>query len=117
MRKVLVFVMVLAFAATAAIALQEPPPAPDRPQDPQATSQQPAPAATSFRGTITRLDNNAKSLTLRDDAGKEVTIFWNDTTKLNGELKEGASVSVDATDEGGKMTASSISVSSKKPSY
>lgn len=119
MKKILSLGMVLGLALSAsALTAQQPP------EDPRQDPSRPAPqemgqqhATSSLRGTIASLDHQAKSFIIRDDSGKEVTVFWNDTTKLNGDLKEGATVSVEARDEGGRMTATSIQVSSKKPSY
>ncbi len=75
-------------------------------------------SAQSIRGTISSVDNNAKTLTVKDSTGKDVTIYWNDTTRFSGgsfsDLKEGSAVTIQATDQSGRMVASSITLSSKK---
>ena len=105
MRKLLVLALAAAFAVSgAAIA--------------SAQSAQPAPSQQgsmkSIRGTISSVDNTAKSLVLKDGDGKEQTIFWTDATRLSGELAEGASVALQTIQQDGKTVATSIQVSAKK---
>jgi len=71
----------------------------------------------SIRGTISSVDNNAKSMVVKDADGKEVTIFWTDTTRLSGELTQGAAVNLQTTEQDGKTVATSIQVSSSKKAY
>lgn len=113
MKKVLALSIAIVLVLSAsAFAGQEP----ARPQDPQAS--EPAPSseqAQSVSGTISSLDNDQKMLVLRDDSGKEITVYWNDATRVSGgDLKEGASVSLQTTDQGGKTFATSIEVRTKK---
>ncbi|HEY7573602.1 MAG TPA: hypothetical protein VIB08_00395 [Thermoanaerobaculia bacterium] len=57
-------------------------------------------------GTITKVDNDQKMMTVKDSAGKEWTVYWNDATKVEGGApKEGAMVSFATTSKDGKMTA------------
>jgi hypothetical protein len=57
-------------------------------------------------GTITRVDNDQKMMTVKDSHGKEWSVYWNDTTKLEGGApREGATVSFAAHSKDGKMWA------------
>jgi len=67
----------------------------------------------TMTGTITRVDNTAKMMTVRDDSGKEKTVYWDDSTTVTGTPSEGASVSVSTTDKDGKTMATTISVKPK----
>jgi hypothetical protein len=67
----------------------------------------------SITGTITRVDNSAKMMTVRDDSGKEKTIYWDDSTSLSGTPSEGSSVTVSTTDKDGKTMATTIQVKPK----
>ncbi|HEY1249664.1 MAG TPA: hypothetical protein VGH97_00655 [Thermoanaerobaculia bacterium] len=71
----------------------------------------------SIRGTVSSVDNTAKSLVVKDADGKEVTIFWTDATRLSGELSQGASVMLQTMEQDGKTVATSIQVSSSKKAY
>jgi len=77
---------------------------PDRPQD----------QGKAVTGTITSIDNTAKMMVIRDDSGQTVTVYWNDATRVSGDLKEGATVSVLTSDQGGKTMATTIQVRTKK---
>ena len=105
-------------AAIAAAAVAAPQDKPRDPQDPQAAQSSQAPAKTTMRGSITSVDNTAKSFVMKDEAsGKEVTVFWTGSTKLNGDLKVGSTVSVETSDQGGRTVATSIDASSAKKPY
>jgi Domain of unknown function (DUF5666) len=113
-RLILSAAIAAALAATSAIA-QEKPQDPSAPEARQATSQQ---AATSVKGTVSSVDQSGKSFVVKDDAtGKEVTVYWDSTTKVSGDLKPGSMVSIQTTDQGGKMMATSIDVKSAKKPY
>jgi cold shock CspA family protein len=115
MRKVLALSLMLAFALTAAAVAQ------DRPQTPPTDPASPPPAEQSgdkqsgkvVTGTVTRVDNTAKMFVVKDDTGKEVNVYWDDSTRGATDLKEGASVSVQTNDQGGRNMATSISVRTK----
>ena len=70
-------------------------------------------SAKTMTGTITRVDNSAKMMTVRDDSGKEKTVYWDDSTSLSGTPSEGASVSVSTTEKDGKTMATTIQVKPK----
>ena len=66
-------------------------------------------------GTITKVDTAAKMMTVKDAAGQETAVYWNDSTKVEGgELKEGQMVHVKASEKDGKMWASWVHVGEMK---
>jgi len=69
-------------------------------------------------GTVSHVDTTAKSMVVKDSTGNNVTVYWNDTTKLDtGVPQEGSTVSItiDGKDQGANPMAKSISVQPKKP--
>ncbi len=64
--------------------------------------------------TILKIDQTAKSFTAKGSDEKEITFYWNDSTKVEGELKEGEKAHVYATEKDGKMWATRIHVEMKK---
>lgn len=67
-------------------------------------------------GVITRVDMTAKSMVVKDASGAEVTVYWNDATKVSGgDLREGSSVRIGTREQDGKTFATSIDVQAKKP--
>jgi len=75
-------------------------------------------AAMTMHGTVTSVDNNAKSFVVKDDvSGKEVTVFWDSSTKVNGDLAVGSTVSLQTTDQGGRTVATSIDAKASKKPY
>ena len=63
-------------------------------------------AGGTMGGTITKVDNAQKMMTVKDKTGKEWTIYWNDSTKVEGGApKEGAMVTFKADSKDGKMWA------------
>ncbi len=66
-------------------------------------------------GTITKVDMAGKMMTVKDSAGKETTVYWNDTTKVSGdEMKEGAVVHWAGAEKDGKMWATKVHVGEMK---
>jgi hypothetical protein len=107
--------LVSAFAfATAAMAQDKP--SSDRPSDSQGSSKS-MQSASSIHGTITSVDNSGKSFTVKDDSGKETTVYWDNTTKLSGDLKVGSMVTVQSSQSSGKTMASSIEVKNAQKPY
>ena len=107
-----------ALAATTAIAQDKPqdPNAPLAPEARQSSSQSTAP--TTVHGTVSSVDQSGKSFVVKDDAtGKETTVYWDSSTKMSGDLKPGSTVSVQTTDSGGKMMATSIDAKGAKKPY
>jgi hypothetical protein len=103
-----------ALAAAATAVPQERPSDPAQPEARQSTQAQ----AATIRGSVTSVDQSAKSFVVKDEAsGKEVTVYWDSSTKVNGDLKPGSMVSLQTTDQGGKMMATSIDVKSAKKPY
>ena len=104
-------------AATSAVAQEKPQDPSQQPEARQSSSQSQAPAST-IRGTVASVDQSGKSFVVKDEAsGKEVTVFWDSSTKVNGDLKPGSMVSLQTTDQGGKMMATSIDIKSAKKPY
>jgi hypothetical protein len=65
--------------------------------------------------TITKLDTAGKSMVVKTADGKEMTIYWNDATKVSGgELKEGETVHFTSTSKDGKTWATSVHVGAMK---
>ena len=114
-RLILSAAIAAALAATTAIA-QEKPTDPAQPEARQSTSQQAQ--ATTMKGTVASVDQSGKSFVIKDDAtGKEVTVYWDSSTKVSGDLKPGSMVSIQTTDQGGKMMATSIDAKGAKKPY
>jgi Cu/Ag efflux protein CusF len=65
-------------------------------------------AATT--ATITKIDAAGKSMVVKTADGKDMTIYWNDATKLQGTPKEGEEVHFKAADKDGKSWATWIHV-------
>lgn len=65
-------------------------------------------------GTITKLDMAGKSMVVKTADGKETTVYWNETTKVEGALKEGSTVHLSTMEKDGKTWASSVHVGEKK---
>ncbi len=71
--------------------------------------------AGASEGTITKVDMADKMMMVKDNAGKESTIYWNDSTKVEGgELKEGSMVHYKGTEKEGKMWATWVRVGEMK---
>jgi hypothetical protein len=69
----------------------------------------------TMSGTITKVDSAQKMMTVKDKAGKEWTIYWNDSTKVEGDApKEGAMVWLKADSKDGKMWATWIKTGDAK---
>ena len=69
----------------------------------------------SMEGTISKLDTAGKMMMVKDSAGKETAVYWNDSTKVEGgELKEGSMVHYKGAAKDGKMWASWVHVGEMK---
>ncbi len=74
----------------------------------------------TITGTVSQIDAAAKSMTVKDSGGNEVTVYWNDATRLDSGLPQtGATVAVkvDGSDTGSKPVAKSISIQQPKKPY
>lgn len=69
----------------------------------------------SISGTISKVDMAGKSMVVKTADGKETTIYWNDSTKVQGTPKEGEMVHVKAAEKDGKTWASSVHVGAMQP--
>jgi hypothetical protein len=110
MKKVSILALAVALVLSTMAIAQETKPS-DKP------SQQPSSSMTSLRGTISSVDNTGKSFVVKDANGKETTVYWNDATRLSGELAPGATVVLQTSTQDGKVMASSIQVSGAKKPY
>ena len=59
---------------------------------------------------IVSVDAAAQSMTVKDAAGKETTLYWNDATKVEGEVKAGETIHYKATEKDGKWWATWVHV-------
>ncbi len=88
----------------------------DSPKPDESANNDPIHAGKPLRcqGTITKVDRGARSMTLRQASGKETTCSWDDATKMNGEMKEGATAFVRYRMRGGRLVAMEIRVREAK---
>ncbi len=59
----------------------------------------------SARGTVTRMDKDGKLMMMKDSKGKEMTMYWDDSTKVTGDMMEGSAAHVHYMMRDGKMMA------------
>jgi putative IMPACT (imprinted ancient) family translation regulator len=108
MKRILVLSTALVFgAAAAALATPQKAQANTGGSHTQAT-------AKDVRGTVSQLDLAARTMKVKEASGNEVTVRWDESTRMGGELKEGATVSVETARKGGETIATSIMVDAKK---
>jgi Cu/Ag efflux protein CusF len=106
MKKVFALSLALAFCL-GAVALAQDTPSSD-------TQKSEKMAGKSMTGTVTKVDSTAKMMTVKDDSGKEWTVYWNDATKVDGgSPTEGAKVSFSTMEKDGKTWATSIKTTPK----
>ena len=60
------------------------------------------------KGTVTKLDKDGKMMMMKDKAGKEMTMYWDDSTKVTGDMKEGDMATVHYMMNGDKMMAARL---------
>lgn len=78
---------------------------------PGASSEKPRSHGNGLSGTITRVDEAAKTFVVRTAAGKETALVRTTATKINGEaLKAGDRVAVRWLERDGKKIATSIRI-------
>jgi hypothetical protein len=66
-------------------------------------------------GAITKVDMAAKMMMVKNAAGKETAVYWNDATKVAGdEIKEGSMVHWSGEVKDGKMWATWVHVGEMK---
>jgi len=68
-------------------------------------------------GTITKVDAAAKTLTIKEASGNETTVYWDESTRVSGDLKEGSMAQVTISDKDGRKLATSIAVKAAPKSY
>lgn len=71
--------------------------------------------AMTMSGTVSAVDQKAKTFSLKDDNGKLTAITWTAATRvMGGALKDGDRVSVSVFPKDGKNVATSIRIASAK---
>ena len=71
--------------------------------------------AMTMSGTVSSVDQSAKTFSLKSTSGKETAISWTTATKVRGgELKDGERVDVSVLPKDGKNIATSIRISPAK---
>jgi hypothetical protein len=69
--------------------------------------------AMTLSGTVSALDQKAKTFSLKDEKGKATAIAWTAATKIRGgTLKDGERVDVSVFQKDGKTVATSIRIAS-----
>ena len=68
----------------------------------------------TMEGTISKVDMAGKMMMVKGSDGKETAVYWNDSTKVEGEVKEGQLVHYKGETKDGKMTASWVHVGEMK---
>jgi hypothetical protein len=66
--------------------------------------------AKATEATITKVDMAGKSMVVKTADGKDMTIYWNDATKVQGTLKEGETIHVRTSEKDGKTWATWVHV-------
>jgi hypothetical protein len=70
----------------------------------------------SVTGSVVSLDEPAKKMTVKTNAGKQIALVWTDATKTaGGPVKSGLKVTVRYLEKDGKNIATSIQVVTEKP--
>ncbi|HTR01962.1 MAG TPA: hypothetical protein VMN82_02110 [Thermoanaerobaculia bacterium] len=111
MKKVLLSAAIASALSVAALAQDAPNPRGD-------AQRMQSQAAATIHGSVTSVDNASRSFVVKDDGtGKESTVYWDGTTKMNGDLKVGSMVYVQITDASGKSMATTIDIKSAKKPY
>ena len=64
--------------------------------------------------TIQKLDMASKSMVVKTAGGQEMTVYWNESTQLEGTLKEGETVHVKTMEKDGKTWATWVHVGAMK---
>ena len=62
-----------------------------------------SPKMMTAKGTIMKMDKDAKMMTMKSSKGKEMTMYWDDSTKVEGDMKEGSMGMVHYMMRDGKM--------------
>ena len=126
MKKILIFVALVAFVAFSTGVMAQQKPAPAKPAATPAPA--PAPAAAKlekFSGMVDQVDEMAKAITVKGKVKKEekaLTFATDDKTKITksgkdmpvADLKKGMQVAVEYKKDGDKMTAATIKVAAPK---
>ncbi len=66
------------------------------------------------KGMVTKVDESAKMMMMKDSKGKEMTMNWDASTKVMGDMKEGSRATVKYMMMDGKMMAHQVKMSGGK---
>jgi hypothetical protein len=64
------------------------------------------------KGTIMKMDKGSRMMTMKSSKGKEMTMYWDDSTKVEGDMMEGSMATVHYMMHDGKMMAHDVKMSS-----
>lgn len=70
----------------------------------------------SARGTVTRMDKDGRMMMMKDAKGREMTLYWDDSTKVKGDMMEGSRTDVHYVMRNGKMMAHDVTMTMKSDS-
>jgi Domain of unknown function (DUF5666) len=71
--------------------------------------------AMTMSGTVSAVDANKKTFSLKDASGKDISITWTAATQVRGgSLKDGERANVSVLKKDGKYVATSIRIASAK---
>ena len=64
----------------------------------------------SATGTVTRMDKDGRMMMMKDAKGKEMTMYWDDSTKVKGDMMEGSRMHVHYMMRDGRMMAHDVTM-------
>lgn len=108
--------MISALALAAVLSLPIAAAAQDRPAVPPRAPSSDVSPVESIHGTIVGVNERARLVTVRDDAGQVVTVRWTEFTRQAGDhIRVGNVVWLDMIEQSGRPTATSITIQAAKP--
>jgi len=113
--------------SAAALVAQQDNRRPNDPRDENPQTYDSSKSAATFEGTVSQIDPSGSSFVLRDRSGSEVTISWDQSTRVMGAeasqassgmstLKVGDEVVVKTATQGSKTLATTVQIRPKKSS-
>jgi hypothetical protein len=66
----------------------------------------------SAKGTVTKMDKDGKMMMMKNSKGKEMTMYWDDSTKVTGDMMEGSKAQVHYMMRDGKMMVHDVTMTS-----
>ncbi len=71
----------------------------------------------SATGTVTKMDKDGRMMMMKDASGKEMTMYWDDSTKVKGDMMEGSGTHVHYMMRDGKMMAHDVTMTSHRKDH